>query len=591
MTSELRCALESLMRLAHVHDRADLVEAASGALRLLDGNQLRVVVMGEFKRGKSSLVNAMVDAPVCAVDDDVATAARLEVGFADPAGARRWSRPDPDGAVVVEDIAVGEAAAASCDPSSIVVRVGIPRRLLRSGMVLVDTPGVGGITSAASVVTSSSLTDAHAVLFVTDASQELTRAEADALVDATRRCARVTLVATKIDMYPAWRDIVDADRKHIAELGLGIPVIAVSSMLRTRALHADDPAVNEESGFPQLLKFLADDVVAAGAELAADGALQAARRVYAHLREPLVVELELLEAPDAGAAARAAVAEARRDAERFKERVAGWQQILSDGGTDLAAAVDQDLRERFRALVADADEVIEASDPDEMWHEFEPTLYRLTADALADNLDLLRERAGALARRLADAVADDESRLVFHDLDDEVEQAAGARRQEGGDGASSGARAQQAFRAGYGGAMPIMMVGGMALGVLGLGTLVLPLAAVAGVMAGRKALVDDRERRLGQRRQQARVAVKKYTDEAMFRAAAERKQTQRTVQRTLRDHFTARVKELAATRHEAIQRAEAVAYAGEQQRRERAAAVREELARVEQVAHELAGRT
>ena len=34
----------------------------------------------------------------------------------------------------------------------------------------------------------------------------------------------------------------------------------------------------------------------------------------------------------------------------------------------------------------------------------------------------------------------------------------------------------------------------------------------------------------------------------MFRAAAERKQTQRTVQRTLRDHFAARVKELAATR-------------------------------------------
>ena len=589
MTSELRGALESLMRLAQVHDRAELVEAASGALRLLDHNHLRVVVMGEFKRGKSSLINALVDAPVCAVDDDVATAARLEVGFADPAGARRWSSREPGAAVVAEEIAVDDAAAASCDPSSIVVRVGIPRRLLRSGMVLVDTPGVGGITSAASVVTSSSLADAHAVLFVTDVSQELTRAEADALIEATRRCARVALVATKIDIYPAWRDIVDADRKHLAELGLDIPVIAVSSSLRTRALQADDRAVNEESGFPRLLKFLSDDVVAAGAELAADGALHAARRVYAHLREPLVTELELLEATDAGAAARVAVDEARRDAERFKERVAGWQQILGDGGTDLAAAVDQDLRERFRALVADADVVIEAGDPDELWHEFEPTLYRRTAEALDDNLDMLRERAEALARQLAAAVADDEARLVFHDLSDEAELASSARRQEG-DGVSSGARAQQAFRAGYGGAMPIMMVGGMALGVLGLGTLVLPLAAVAGVMAGRKALVDDRERRLGQRRQQAKVAVKKYTDEAMFRAAAERKQTQRTVQRTLRDHFAARVKELAATRHEAIQRAEAVAHAGERQRRERAVAVRDELTRVEQVAHELAGR-
>ena len=136
--------------------------------------------------------------------------------------------------------------------------------------------------------------------------------------------------------------------------------------------------------------------------------------------------------------------------------------------------------------------------------------------------------------------------------------------------------------------MPIMAVGGMALGVLGLGTLVLPLAAVAGVMAGRKALTDERERRLGQRRQQAKIAVKKYTDEAMFRAAAERKRAQRRVQRQLRDHFGARVKELAATRQEALRRADAAAKATERQRRERLAAVSEELARVEQVAHAMA---
>ena len=40
--------------------------------RLLDPN-IRVMVVGEFKQGKSQFVNALVNAPVCPVDDDIAT--------------------------------------------------------------------------------------------------------------------------------------------------------------------------------------------------------------------------------------------------------------------------------------------------------------------------------------------------------------------------------------------------------------------------------------------------------------------------------------------------------------------------------------
>jgi len=41
--------------------------------RLADPN-VRVLIVGEFKQGKSQLVNALVNAPVCPVDDDIATA-------------------------------------------------------------------------------------------------------------------------------------------------------------------------------------------------------------------------------------------------------------------------------------------------------------------------------------------------------------------------------------------------------------------------------------------------------------------------------------------------------------------------------------
>src|SRR5690606_12256081 len=136
----------------------------------------RVVVLGEFKKGKTSLVNALVDAQVGAVDDDIATAAPIEVGYAESDRALLWRRGE-DGAERHTAIDPTEVAAASVDPTVARVRLGLPRPLLSTGLVLVDTPGIGGIGSAAAVASASSLAEAHAAIVVTDTAQELTAAE------------------------------------------------------------------------------------------------------------------------------------------------------------------------------------------------------------------------------------------------------------------------------------------------------------------------------------------------------------------------------------------------------------------------------
>ncbi|MEO1058924.1 MAG: dynamin family protein [Actinomycetota bacterium] len=593
MTDPLAAALHALQTISEVHDRPDLATAAGGAIGRLRAPALRIVVMGEYKKGKSSLVNALLDAPVCAVDDDVATAARLEVGFADPPAARWWrieSTADTTERVVDSTIDIGEAAHVSTLDRTTLVRAGLPRRLLRSGVILIDTPGVGGISSASAVVTASSLADAHVVLFVSDCSQELTAAELGALGDAVERGPAVVLVESKADITPHWRTIVEADRQHIANRGLDVPVVAVSSALRELALQSEDRELNEESGVSALLAMITRRFVPEHRQLARESALRTARRVYTLLHEPLRTELQLLEEPtDDGATA--ALELARRDLDEFKARAGTWQQRLNDGWTDLAAAVDHDLRERFRRLTRDAEEELDDVDPDEIWDEFEPELYRRVAEALDHNLTLLRDRADELALRLAEQL---DSALptgddgVFADTFVAAgDESWGSATRKTPDEVSSGARVNQAFRAGYGGAMPIMVIGGMALGVLGLGAMVLPLAGVAGVVASRRAMRDERERRLQQRRQQAKVAIKKYTDDALLRAGNERKQQQRRVQRALRDYFTARVKELAGSHAAAIRGAESAVAATAEQRRQRLAAVRDELARVEAIAVKL----
>src|SRR5258708_38137438 len=52
------------------------------AARLVD-DRVRVLVIGEFKQGKSLLVSALVRARVCPVDDDIATSVPTAVCWAE----------------------------------------------------------------------------------------------------------------------------------------------------------------------------------------------------------------------------------------------------------------------------------------------------------------------------------------------------------------------------------------------------------------------------------------------------------------------------------------------------------------------------
>ena len=58
---------------------------------------------------------------------------------------------------------------------------------------------------------------ADAVVFVTDASQELTRSELDFVRQARDLCRTVVCVLTKTDFYPAWRHDPRSQRRATCE--------------------------------------------------------------------------------------------------------------------------------------------------------------------------------------------------------------------------------------------------------------------------------------------------------------------------------------------------------------------------------------
>jgi hypothetical protein len=103
------------------------------------------------------------------------------------------------------------------------------------------------------------------------------------------------------------------------------------------------------------------------------------------------------------------------------------------------------------------------------------------------------------------------------------------------------------------------------------------------VLLGRKALKDEKERALAQRRQTAKNAIRKYTDEVTFLAGADSRTMLRRIQRQLRDHFTVRAEELQRSTAEALQASQQSAQRDQADRKARLADVEAELRRVTQL--------
>nr|WP_238589726.1 dynamin family protein [Pseudonocardia sp. AL041005-10] len=168
------------------YDRPDLAPRLRQTKARLTDPVVRVLVVGEFKQGKSQLVNALVNATVCPVDDDIATAVPTLVRYGEEISVTLVREaPGPDGAATeqAERTVVGldqlaEHVSEAGNPGNRArltrAEVTLPRKLLQSGLALVDTPGVGGLGSAHGAATMSALPTADAVLLVSDASQEYT---------------------------------------------------------------------------------------------------------------------------------------------------------------------------------------------------------------------------------------------------------------------------------------------------------------------------------------------------------------------------------------------------------------------------------
>ena len=553
-------------------NRADL----AGRLRVAVARTARpatiVCVVGEFKQGKSSLVNAMLGHHICPVDDDLATSAITLLRHGDEVAVEVRHRVD--GELVVEPVASDALVewvteAGNPDNSKDVDRVDIslPSALLADGLCIVDTPGMGSMGAGHAAATLAFLPFADGLIFASDASAELSEPEVDFLKRARELCPNVVVVLTKIDLYPHWREIREFNLGHLERIGCDAPVVALSSEMRWAALERSDRDLNDRSGYPVLLGQLQASVIRPAKAVAADRAMQEAFGALEQLRAGAEGELAVIDDPGRLALTLEQAEQAKVRLEYLRGPASRWSILVGDRIADLSNDITFRFRGDMRRIVRTLEEAIEEIKKPAEWDDLARVLQTDVADAVTDAFVGMENGGEFIKDAVVELVADEALQLpplptrTSDAIDVMTLWAAKPLDPVSG---KAGAALNSTLTGLRGAQSGIIMFGMMGKFLpAGVGVLMMsnPVTLGMGAVFGGMQLFDAHKRKITQRRQQARMNVRQFADDVQFEVGNQITEALRLIQRALRDEFTERLTELQRTYAQTAQQAQETAKA------------------------------
>ena len=260
---ELTAAIDRLCGFFAEHGQTDLLLRPHAIGEKLAAERFNLVVLGQFKRGKSTLINALLGAdllPTAVVPlTSIVTVMHAgpqphaSISFLD--GRRR--------AVEVTDLAAYITERDNPNNGKGVARaeVSFPSAFLGDGVCLVDTPGVGSIFANNTGTTFDYLPEADAAIFLLAADQPISQAELECLHAARRYAPRFFFVQNKIDYLDPGelKESLEFSTRMLSEpLESPVTIYPVSARSALLARLRGDPARLEESGLPELERALSE---------------------------------------------------------------------------------------------------------------------------------------------------------------------------------------------------------------------------------------------------------------------------------------------------------------------------------------------
>lgn len=237
-----------LQRLARIADTLDVptvsADATALAQRAAEG-RFYVACIGQFKRGKSTLLNALVGYPVlpAAIIPVTAVPTILRYGIEISARVQFTSGDVNDVSASAIESYVSEEQNPENAKGIALVEVFVPSGLLAHGMCLVDTPGVGSVFANNTATTHAFIPHIDAALVVVGADPPISGDELALVQQVGRLVQQLIIVLNKADRFTdAERAEAVAFTSRVLSRGLHRSVTPIHAVSATERLAGEGPA-------------------------------------------------------------------------------------------------------------------------------------------------------------------------------------------------------------------------------------------------------------------------------------------------------------------------------------------------------------
>ena len=255
LAGQLRLVREALTALG----REDAEQKCGELVVKLAEDRFTLAVLGQFKRGKSSLMNAIIGRELLPTGVLPLTSAITVLKYG-PTERLVINRVD---SIFPEEQPVSALADYVTERGNPANRkkvktacVEIPAPFLRPGIEFVDTPGVGSSITANTATTYGFLPECDAVLFVTSVDTPMTSLELALLKEIREYVAKIFFVVNKTDL------VADDERGEVLEFVAetiqsqigrdAVKTFPVSARLGLAARMSGNAALYEQSGLKSL---------------------------------------------------------------------------------------------------------------------------------------------------------------------------------------------------------------------------------------------------------------------------------------------------------------------------------------------------
>lgn len=289
-------ALFRLASLAEEFGAHSIADNARAVAERVSEGRFYVACVGQFKRGKSSLLNALIGYSILPAGVIPVTTVPTVIRHGDEVGARvRFQNTDWSDIPIS---AVEDFVSEDKNPENIkgvaALEIFVPSPLLKSGMCLVDTPGLGSVHSGNTAATRAFIPHIDAAIVVIGADPPLSGDELDLVDSVSRDVQDLIFVLNKADRSSdRERSSAIAFAKRVLETRLGRPfptIFEVSALDRLEGR-------GEERDWQKLLQTLRDLVRDSGRSLVRQATDRGRKRVAEQLLKVIREEQAALQRP------------------------------------------------------------------------------------------------------------------------------------------------------------------------------------------------------------------------------------------------------------------------------------------------------